>query len=387
MKQKLAMKVGARNSAQDSERLQKIHDLAVENGATCAPADAGKSVDKTALKATAQKYADLLGAQDWQAIEEGYDIAQAAGVLSGLASLAIDEASNDEPDDVKELCALMRALLKFIGSEIDEMEALGGDATEEIGEGDAAKSAPPSGKIATTATSTLPAQSTIAIPAYVKSLHLTLSEQQFKDVLAVKFVGKNELRGYSNLWGDPERVDIETEFFTNAKSALGATNFWDSVLGIPRPLTWNHAQDGDMFKSSAVIGEIIEFGDDDVGRFYNAVLDRSHKYRAAVAKLITNKSLGTSSDSAPQYVERVTQKNGSVWLKQWPLFAAALTDVPCEPRMLDIGSPYWKSMGVDTKLLRGRIAEAGHGVSRDEMAQRLQNAERGLQVLRLYTAE
>ena len=32
-----AMKIGARNNARDAERLQQIHDLAAENGATCAP--------------------------------------------------------------------------------------------------------------------------------------------------------------------------------------------------------------------------------------------------------------------------------------------------------------------------------------------------------------
>jgi HK97 family phage prohead protease len=38
-----AAKVGARNSATDAERLQQIHDLATENGASCAKADEAKA--------------------------------------------------------------------------------------------------------------------------------------------------------------------------------------------------------------------------------------------------------------------------------------------------------------------------------------------------------
>lgn len=218
----------------------------------------------------------------------------------------------------------------------------------------------------------------ITVPAYIKSLHLTIPDEQFRDVMAAKFVGRDEIRGYVALWGDPNTVDLESEFFTKQ------TDFWDSVLGLPRPLTWNHAQDKSTFKNAGTVGQIISFGDDEVGRFYNAVLDRSNKYRAAVDKLIEQRKIGTSSDSAPQYVEREKMANGSVWLKTWPLFAAALTDVPCEPRMLDIGLDFWKAIGVDAKLLASRIAEAGLEVSRDEMKQRLASAERRARELQLY---
>lgn len=38
------LKIGARNSAKDAERLQSIHDFAVENGAQCGPVDSDKSL-------------------------------------------------------------------------------------------------------------------------------------------------------------------------------------------------------------------------------------------------------------------------------------------------------------------------------------------------------
>lgn len=225
----------------------------------------------------------------------------------------------------------------------------------------------------------------LSVPAYVKSLHLPHAEQFMRDVLAAKFIGKDDIKSYGVLWGNPDLVDLETEFFTNARSPLGATDFWKSALGTPRPLTWNHAQDKQLFRGHPVVGKIVEFGDDDVGMFYNAVLDRAHQYRRAIDGLISQRSIGTSSDSAPQYVERVKTKNGAVWLKQWPLFAAALTDVPCEPRMIAEGNVYWKSVGVDLHALQQRTAEAPEAQAREALAQRMENAQRHQNLLNLYT--
>lgn len=169
--------------------------------------------------------------------------------------------------------------------------------------------------------------------SYAKSLGIDLPD------LAVKSTGADEIRGYVALWGNPALTDVEAEYFTPD------TNFWDSNLkssGYMPPLTWDHAQDT-SFKADPRIGAIVETGDDDIGRWYIAKLERGHKYRKAIDRLISDGKLGTSSDSAPQYVERV--KTGkSTWLKTWPLFAAALTDTPAEPRM--IGTlEYYKSLG------------------------------------------
>jgi hypothetical protein len=122
------------------------------------------------------------------------------------------------------------------------------------------------------------------------------------------------------------------------------TDFCDKSLGkSPRPLTWDHAQD-DEFKAAPIIGQIKDFGDDEIGRWYVARLDRAHKYRKAIDALIEAGKLGTSSDSAPQYIQRV--KTGkSTWLKEWPWFASALTDTPAEPRMID-SLEFFKSLGV-----------------------------------------
>jgi hypothetical protein len=167
---------------------------------------------------------------------------------------------------------------------------------------------------------------------YVKSMGVaTLPD------MAVKYVSLDTIKGYTFLWGGQSVTDVEREYFTRD------SNFWDDRLGqSPRPLTWDHAQD-ESFKAHPVIGTIGEWGDDEFGRWYAAKLDRSHQYRKMIDALIEQGALGTSSDSAPQYIQRV-QTGKATWLKEWPWFASALTNTPAEPRM--IGSlEFFKSIG------------------------------------------
>jgi len=178
--------------------------------------------------------------------------------------------------------------------------------------------------------------------SYAKSLGIEVPE------MAVKYTALNEIKGYTFLWGGPKMTDIEAEYFTPQ------SDFWDKTLGkSARPLTWDHAQD-EEFKAVPVIGQITDFGDDEVGRWYVAKLDRSHKYRKAIDALIEAGKLGTSSDSAPQYVQRV--KTGkATWLKEWPWFASALTDAPAEPRM--VGElEFYKSLGITLPEVRNKNA-------------------------------
>jgi hypothetical protein len=219
--------------------------------------------------------------------------------------------------------------------------------------------------------------------SYLKSLHVPDAEQFFKDVVAVKAMGKDTIKGYLALWGDPDTVDIEAEFFTGAKSPIGSTDFWDKSLALPRPLTWSHAQDA-ATKNSVQIGTLVEYGDDDIGRWYTAQLDLAHRYRKAIDRLISQRAVGTSSDSAPQYVIRQPMGKGAIWLKQWPLFAAALTMTPCEPRQ--IGSvDYFKSLGIDlgelaTSTEAGRTEQA----RRAELEKRVQSLKQKERELRLF---
>lgn len=180
--------------------------------------------------------------------------------------------------------------------------------------------------------------------AYAKSLGLGSLPD-----LAVKSLGGDEITGYIALWGNPALLDLDGDFFTRD------TDFWPDKIGFPRPLTWEHGQDG-AFKARAVVGSIDSLSEDDLGLVYHAALDRNSKYRKVIDKLIADGALGTSSDSAPQYVIR-EQRGKGAWLKQWPLFSGALTASPAEPRMLD--TVHFKTFGVE---LPGQAAPDGASV-------------------------
>jgi hypothetical protein len=118
-----------------------------------------------------------------------------------------------------------------------------------------------------------------------------------------------------------------------------------------------------------------------------AKLERNRAYRKYLDGLIDKKAIGTSSDSAPQYVIRQKGYNGKnwikngnsawecegsfkaalpqspTWLKRWPVFAMALTEIPCEPRMLETVN--WKSLGVD--LSKFQAPDMAHELTKDEI--------------------
>lgn len=276
------------------------------------------------------------------------DIRNAAQALIMVTYLA--EAEEAEPDDRARIVTIMRDFVDFLNSEIDEYES--GQDEDEASEAQE--------------------QPAMMGLTYIKSLRLPHTEQWFRDTIAVKSTGKDTIKGYIALWGNPALTDIEHEYFTKS------TDFWDSVLSFPRPLTWNHGQDRTVIKSLDTIGQIQSFSDDDIGRFYEATLDRSHKYRKAIDALISQGIIGTSSDSAMQYVIR--EKTGkATWLKQWPLFAGALTDVPCEPRMM--GSVDFKHLGVDVETLVKHAEAARQALREDDRG--LKNAMRLHDLLKL----
>lgn len=323
-----AIKIGARNNANDKQIIQAIHDNASDLGATCAPVNFNEGIitmlngKKIDFKLLAQK-----GAGEY-ARQEAWDILAATQVLGQVAQLCQSEMS--ELVHLDHLSKIMLELCEYIKAEISEMNSA---AVMEANEPDHPKgfammSAKPE---------TVPAEVKQVEPdrlnlSYAKSLGVYVPE------MAVKFVARDEIKGYTFLWGNDKLTDLEVEYFTKN------TNFWDGVMGKnTRPLTWDHAQDP-TFKASPVVGQIVDFGDDEIGRWYVAKLERSHQYNKAISQLIKDGRLGTSSDSAPQYVERV--KTGkATWLKTWAWFASALTDTPAEPRM--IGSvEILKSLGV-----------------------------------------
>lgn len=168
--------------------------------------------------------------------------------------------------------------------------------------------------------------------SYVKAIGLDMQSS----ALAVKAVSTDEIQFYAVLFGDESKTDIERDYFTRS------TDFWLSHLTGAKPLTWDHALD-QAFKSDPVIGTITSIETNDIGLWATATLDRAHRYRKALDKLIAQGALGASSDSAPQYVLR-SPTGKSHRIDRWPLLSVSLTPTPAEPRMLAEGSPVWKSI-------------------------------------------
>jgi hypothetical protein len=198
--------------------------------------------------------------------------------------------------------------------------------------------------------------------SYAKSLGIKVPD------MAVKRTAPNTIHGYTMIWGDPEKVDVEREFFTRT------TDFWDKDYGkTARPLTWDHAQDA-TFKADTRIGTITDFGDDEIGRWYDASLDLSHRYRKAIDGLIEQGVLGTSSDSVIQYIQRQKTKSGATWLAVWPWVGSALTTTPAEPRLL-ASVDYAKSIGFDYPFPEATDYEQARG--------QFEKAMRDLEILKL----
>jgi len=169
-----------------------------------------------------------------------------------------------------------------------------------------------------------------------------------------KFVGNSttRIRDYAVLWGSPLQPDLsaQRDYFTRE------TDFWDNEIGLPRPLTYHHGMEKKT-RDIPVIGKIDAMGEDDIGKWYEAELDKSHKYFTAISRLIAGRELKSSSDSVPQYVRRVKQENGTNWVKTWALFGVTLTPSPAEKRMpgahfksIEEFTAVYKSIGVNLRL-------------------------------------
>lgn len=159
------------------------------------------------------------------------------------------------------------------------------------------------------------------------------------DALEVKALPDGRIRAYALVWGDESNTDLSSQkdYFTPR------TDFWDKQLPMPRPLTYHHGWNAET-KAAPVIGKIDEFGDDDVGRWYIAELDKAHRYAKAVRALIDQRALRSSVDSIPQYARREAKANGAHEIQVYPLFGVTLTPMPAEPRLVDRPAQEMKSL-------------------------------------------
>lgn len=284
-----------------------------------------------------------MGAEQY-ARQEAWDVSSAAQAIQQVATLMQNEV--DEPDDLRQLSGIISQLCLFINGEVQEMlkaaaEAAKQEAEEAAGAGETAEPPLAMPEVPATLKSRIEVRDRRLDTSYVKALGVLVPDSE----LAVKFVGRDQIKHYVFIWGSPSKLDIEKDFFTRPGAQRG-TDFWDNHFGkMARPLTWDHGQDKLFKDPSPVVGKSVEWGDDELGRWAVSVLDKDRRYRKYLDQFIEQKALGVSSDSAPQYVVREQQGKGN-WIKQWPWIASALTPVPAEPRMKDFAPEFLKSYGI-----------------------------------------
>lgn len=150
---------------------------------------------------------------------------------------------------------------------------------------------------------------------------VTLSGDRVKVVrkttyMAVKRVAPDVVEGLAIPYG----VDVDGEQFTPETDLCLD---WFGKSG--RPLIYDHGFDA---LGPSVIGRQVEYEEREDGRWAQAQLNRSHKYRKAVDRLVEEGALGFSSGAMPHLV---TMSKSTGRITRWPWVELSLTPVPAHP--------------------------------------------------------
>lgn len=368
-----ATKAGARNSAADAQLIQEIaeaacdiRDLAIELGAD--DPDGGEAEDEDESISDASLKA-MMDDPAGYAQHECQDIAGACQALQAMAMLMASELSEgheeDEEGTIAQLATGMRTLTDFIRAEIDAIEGagetkaqrtFGGKKRDDLKDEDFA--GPNRSYPIMTAKDVKDAARLIGKaddPEAVKKRIIAIAKRKgFEDAIppfwrgatkgeeeiplemveggAIKSIGDGDtVGGYAVLFGSADTPDMSNyrDYFTKK------TDFWIKRFGWPRPMTYHHGMDKDT-RDDPIVGEWTKARVDDVGIWLEGQLDQAHKYHGAIKELVRRGFLKLSSDSAPQWVVRERQPNGTHEIKRWPLLTASPTVSPAEPRLSGI---------------------------------------------------
>ena len=175
------------------------------------------------------------------------------------------------------------------------------------------------------------------------------------DLSAVKLAEDDTVYGPAVLFGSVETHDLSPlkDYFTKA------TDFWLNAWD-KRPMIWHHAlPQQEMLNEMRAAGaskdeikamrEALTYLDehpvvgvwtkatvDPVGVWLKGQVDKAHKYRDAVKRMIELGLIKISTDSAPHLVKREAKSGGVHEVKRWPIIAASLTPTAAEPRLADV---------------------------------------------------
>ncbi|KPL80230.1 phage major capsid protein [Herpetosiphon geysericola] len=199
--------------------------------------------------------------------------------------------------------------------------------------------------------------------------------------LEVKSLGDGRVGAYLVLFGSAEQHDLSDarDYFTKS------TDFWldrwptipmlyDHTLGLPADF-------------EPVVGAWTTKTIDSIGVWAEGELEKAHKYKAMIQRLIDEGKLKTSSDSAPHLVRRKRAAKNTHEVVRWPLLAGSLTTTPAEPRLLPVATikSAYKALGLPEPLkettpmtLQELLAAAKTAIAKgdlDEAAQLTAQAE------------
>jgi hypothetical protein len=373
------VKVGRRNSTQDANRIQSIHDHALALGAKSPGyGDAPKDGDKKDPKATAKPIAKKSVKADVEG-EEASDQAEALGLPLDTLVSAVREAFWDIRDTMRQAQRpfgqnedgywswdddeVPSCIAVYDGFAIARVQLATYKVPYEV-ENAGIVLAPQSEWIQVTQDWVVKSLGADFIKTYMHK----------REVGSVKALGESRLGNYLVVWGDEKRRDLTGEFFDKEKT-LGLKAIFDVIGKVPA--LYQHAMDGAA--KYTPVGVIDTMVPDDIGLWTETQLDMANKYAVEMQKLARRKALGASSGTLPG--ARKVESNGLI--SQWPIIEGSFTPTPAEPRLRELGVAEVKSIYQESGLTLPDDIEAQYSRGGEEPRQGEAEKSTELEELRL----
>lgn len=154
-------------------------------------------------------------------------------------------------------------------------------------------------------------------------------------VPGLKLIDDDTIKGYMLVWGSPDEPDAHKQFFTPRTD-------WMEPLATPRPLTlWHGLPDW----RPPIVGKVFQIGEDEIGRWYRATLNKASEYRKLIQHLIEQGRLASSPDSMPQYFAGRPAARGTFEITRFPVVCVSLTDTPAQFQLLGEDAPIVRTPG------------------------------------------
>jgi len=139
----------------------------------------------------------------------------------------------------------------------------------------------------------------------------------------IKALGEDRIGGYLVVFGDPDKRDMQGEYFT--KDTDFHLDWYEK-----RPALFHHGLDKTM--KGAKVGDITALHMDEIGLWAEGILDMRSAYIQKLKELIDRGVIGWSSGALPQ--RAVLEGDGRI--SEWGIIEGSLTPTPAEPRRTNI---------------------------------------------------